>query len=106
MSDRFWVLEGRPEPVTGGLRFRWSRLDAATAYPAVLSKAQQTQSSVVEPPVNWGEWTFVAAEGGTQVAYRACADVGGSLPQNVQQWVATRTLPDTVADVVREAAKR
>ena len=106
VADRYWVLEGRPEPVSGGFRFRWNRLDAASAYPAVVAKAQAISSRVIEPPTNWGEWTFSATDGGTLVAYRACADVGGALPKDVQSWVATRTLPDTVADAVREAGRR
>lgn len=106
VADRYWVLEGRPETVTGGFRFRWNRIDAASTYPAVAAKAQAISSSVIEPPTNWGEWTFSATDGGTLVAYRACADVGGALPKDVQSWVATRTLPDTVADAVREAGRR
>lgn len=106
VADRYWVLEGRPESVDGGKRFRWRRLEAEATYPAITAKARAKSSSVVEPPINWGEWVFRPNGSGTTVEYRACADVGGSLPQSIQSWVATRTLPDTVADVVREARKR
>lgn len=106
VADRYWILEGRPESVEGGKRFRWRRLAAESTYPAVAAKARSHSSSVIEPPTNWGEWVFRPSGSGTEVQYRACADVGGSLPQSVQSWVATRTLPDTVADVVREARRR
>jgi hypothetical protein len=106
VADRFWVLEGRSSSVGEARRFRWSRLDATSTYPNVVSRARQRDASAVEPPINWGEWFFVPREGYTEVQYRACADVGGSIPQNVQQWIASRTLPDTVADVIREARRR
>lgn len=106
VADRYWVLEGRPESYGGGKRFRWHRLEAETAYPKVAERAHATSSSAIEPPTNWGEWLFLPTAEGTEVSYRACADVGGALPQSIQTWVATRTLPDTVADVVREAQRR
>lgn len=106
VSDRFWVLEGQVSNVGASTKFRWNRVDAAATYPAVVEKAHARDSSAVEPPINWGEWTFTPVEGRTEVVYRACADVGGRIPESVQKWVATRTLPDTVADLVREGQRR
>lgn len=104
--DRYWVLEGRASTSGDLRRFRWTKLDSGAAYPAVVQRAQAREAGAVEPPVNWGEWTFQPKGGVTEVQYRACADVGGKLPLSIQQWVASRTLPDTVADVIREAGRR
>lgn len=107
VADRYWVLRGTTlRGADGSVRFRWQRLDAGTAYPKVKEKALAYSSRAVEPPVNWGEWMFRPVGGSVEVAYRACSDVGGSLPTSIQRWVASRTLPDTVADMIREAAKR
>lgn len=106
VADRFWVLRGERAVLGTAERFRWQRIDAASAYPSLITRARERDSGAVEPPTNWGEWDFVANSEGTQVQYRACADVGGSIPQSIQQWIATRTLPDTVGDVVREAKRR
>jgi hypothetical protein len=92
--------------VPEGQRYRWEKLDAATAYPDVRTRALGISSGAIEPPATWGQWTFVRNAAGTVVNYRACADVGGSLPAGIRKWVATRTLPDTVADLVLEAQRR
>jgi hypothetical protein len=105
VADRYWVLEGRSAPVDSGVRYRWQRVPAST-FPAVVSRAEANEAGSIEPPTNWGEWVFRRATSGTEVHYRACADVGGSLPESVQRWVATRTLPDTVSDLVKEARRR
>ena len=106
VADRFWVGEGRTSTVGESQKFRWNRLDATGAYPALVEKARATDSGAVEPPTNWGEWTFTPVNGQTEVIYRACADVGGRIPESVQRWIATQTLPDTIADLVREARRR
>lgn len=107
VADRYWVLRGQTiRGANGTVRFRWNRLDAAKAHPKAVEKALAYSSSAVEPPVNWGEWVFTPGASGTEVRYRACSDVGGRLPQGIQKWVASRTLPDTVADMVREAGRR
>jgi hypothetical protein len=107
VADRYWVLRGVTSPVgDGGLRYRWERLPAQTAHPSAHADAMGRSSGAIEPPINWGEWSFVPKDGRVEVTYRGCADVGGSLPDSIQRLVATRTLPDTVADLVLEAQRR
>ncbi len=103
--DRYWIMEGHTTSLGDARRFRWNRIDAATRYPAAVARAQAIESGAVEPPVSWGEWLFTPKNGLTEISYRNCVDVGGRLPMSIQTWVATRTMPDTVADLIREAKK-
>jgi hypothetical protein len=106
VTDRYWVLRGKEEALANGvMRFRWTRIDAATAYPD-LYRNLSGNGTAIEVPVNWGEWSLAPSEGATEVSYRVCTDVGGALPEWLQKVVAQRTLPDTVADVLREAKAR
>jgi hypothetical protein len=106
VTDRFWVLHGKEEPLAdGGRRFRWTRLDAHAAYPA-LHEQLAASGRALEVPVNWGEWSLSPRGGATAVSYRVCTSVGGSVPEWLQKIAAQRTLPDTVADVLREATAR
>jgi hypothetical protein len=104
--DRYWIMEGHTASIGDARRFRWNRIDAAKRYPAAVARAQAIEAGAVEPPVSWGEWLFTPKNGLTEVSYRNCVDVGGRLPMSIQTWVATRTMPDTVADLIREAKKR
>lgn len=105
--DRFWILEGTVVSSGAERRFRWNRVpNAAATFPTVVQRAQAIESGAVEPPTNWGEWSFIPKGTATEVTYRACVDVGGKLPMSIQTWVAQRTLPDTVADLIREAKRR
>lgn len=104
--DRYWVMEGHAANLGDARRFRWNRISAAAHYPAVVARAQAIEAGAVEPPISWGEWLFTPKGGVTEIAYRNCVDVGGRLPMSIQEWAATRTLPDTVADLIRETKKR
>lgn len=107
VADRFWVLHGTTlRSGDGTVRFRWRRVDAEARYPEVAARARTFHSGAIEPPVNYGEWILRPGAGAATVTYRACSDVGGSLPSSIQKWVAQRTLPDTVADVLRAAKAR
>ena len=107
VADRYWVLSADYGTTDAGLtRYRWNRLDGATHHPEAVKKAKGLASNAIEPPVNWGQWTFLPTDTGTRVTYAGCADAGGALSTTVQRWASTRTLPDTVADLVREAKRR
>jgi hypothetical protein len=107
VADRWWVLRGWSDaPKTGGARFRWERVDAEEAYPA-LAERLAVKGDNLEIAVNWGEWVFVPVQGTTlDVRYRVCTDIGGSLPRWIQRLATQRTLPDTIVDLVREAWRR
>ncbi len=102
VADRYWLLRGRVVREGAKTLFRWERVEDA-AYADAHAEAKERSTSAIEPPVNWGEWMFNPTEAGTDVAYRACVDVGGSIPDGIAQWVAKRTLPGTIADLVLEA---
>lgn len=107
-NDRFWVLRGRQmeEGLTGTLSFRWETFDSRSRYPMLYHRLANTYPQAVEPPVNYGSWSFLPEGGGAKVRYSVCSDTGGRLPASVQRLAATRTLPDTIADLVREGRRR
>jgi len=106
VADRFWVLRGKTLREGEDIRFRWWRESWQEVYPEAAERIATDHPKAIEPPINYGEWQFAPQEEGTLVVYRACADVGGSLPTSIQRFVASRTLPDTVADLVLEARRR
>ncbi len=106
-SDRFWFLRltavSSPERST----VQWDRMGERGGphnlkFDAVLA----ANSSAVEPSLNIGGWTFAKTPAGTRVDYRVCTNPGGSIPVVVQNAATKQTLPETVADVVREAKRR
>lgn len=105
VADRYWILRGTVVKEPDTARFRWTRSPedvGADARADALGRAE----NAIEPPRNVGEWVFQSTPEGTAVHYRACVDVGGSIPMWVQKFVATRTLPDTVTDLITEARRR
>jgi hypothetical protein len=56
--------------------------------------------------VNWGAWTFETRSGHTEAQYHMCSNAGGALPAWVQKIAATRAIPNTVEDVVKDAMRR
>lgn len=105
-SDRFWVLRGKDASESGTRAFRWWKFDAEAAYPETFAQIAEENSGALQPDVNWGQWMFTPEGGKTIVKYLVCTDPGGSMPEWLGKAAATRTLPDTVADVVREGRKR
>ncbi|MCO4746044.1 MAG: hypothetical protein KC912_14710 [Proteobacteria bacterium] len=105
-SDRFWVLSGTDFSSGDTKAFKWDRFDWRTAYPALATDIDTNHSGAVEPVTNYGAWVFSPSATGTQAKYYICSDPGGSLPEWLKKTAATKTLPNTVADVMREARKR
>ena len=105
-ADRYWVLRGDQATLAGGgVAFRWDRFDWRTAYPALAAELERTLPKAVEPDPNFGAWAFVPQAQGTRLDYTLCTE-SGSLPYWLQKAAATKTVPDAMADVVREAQKR
>lgn len=103
-QDRFWILRGGA--VTGpdgGVVFSWDR---SSDHQATRDAIAATDPKAVELPTNYGAWSFLPVEGGTRVRQEVCSDLGGSMPTSIQRWVSTRTMPDTVAEMVVEAQRR
>ncbi len=105
-SDRFWFLHGTIERSGGAITFRWDRLVDGGAYADFYQQVLERHPDAVEIPINVGAWVFTPKDGATQLQYYVCSHTGGSIPGAVQGVATTRTLPDNLADVVREAGKR
>ncbi len=103
-TDRFWVLRGEDASTANERTFRWDRFDWKTKYPELA--AEIAPSGAVEPDPNWGAWAFAASGEGSAIRYYVCSDPGGSLPTWLKETAATKTLPNTLGDVVREGKKR
>lgn len=106
-ADRYWVLRGEhgTDP-DGTRRFRWSRVDAATAFPEIHARLTG-EAGAIEVPVNWGLWRFTPADQDqTDVMYGLCTDAGGVLPTWLQRVSTRQTLPDVVINLVTEAQRR
>ncbi len=105
-KDRFWFLRGkvkRDGPVTA---WWWERLAEGGPHRAVFDQVVAEHPKAIEPTANVGAWHFTAGEGTTAVRYYVCSDSGGAIPRKLQFMATTKTLPDTVADVLNEASKR
>jgi hypothetical protein len=105
-NDRFWFLHGTIERSGGAIVFRWDRLVDGGAYSAFYQQVRAEHPDAVEVPINVGAWVFTPKDGATQMQYYVCTETGGNIPGAVQGVATTRTLPDNLADVVREAGKR
>lgn len=105
-SDRFWVLAGTDFSSGGKRAFRWDRFDWRAAYPELATDIDTNHASAVEPMTNFGAWVLTPTDVGTEAHYYICSDPGGSMPEWLKKTAATKTLPNTVADVMREARKR
>lgn len=105
-ADRYWVLRSRTSTASdGALIFRWDRFDWRSAYPEVATRLGQAHPKAVEPDPNFGAWIFRDGADGGEVRYALCTE-SGSLPGWLQKAAATKTVPDAMADVVREAQRR
>ena len=105
-KDRFWFLRGRvlrSGPVT---TWTWERLEQGGPHKAVYDEVVASNPKAIEPTANVGAWQFTKAEGSTAVRYYVCSDSGGAIPRKLQFLATTKTLPDTVADVLDEAVRR
>ena len=105
-SDRFWFLRGYSEKAEGRATFKWEKLVDGGAHKARWDAVKAENPSAIEPPVNVGMWEFITSGTNTRVRYAVCTDSGGTLPQMLQNTATRKTLPDTVADAVREAKRR
>jgi hypothetical protein len=104
-ADRYWVIRGHVDHHGAGGRYSWDRASGAE-FANVHEQAKRRSTSSLEPPVNFGEWTFSPEDTGARVRYRSCADFGGSVPDMVTSWLATTQVPQTLADLAQEAARR
>lgn len=105
-SDRFWVLKGSDASSGTTKAFRWEKFDWRPLYPDLVASLAADHPDAVEPEPNWGSWVFVPDGARTKATYYICTNPGGSLPSWLAEAAATKTLPSTMADVVREAQRR
>jgi hypothetical protein len=105
-KDRFWFVRGRTILVGDTIAFAWEKLDAGGAHGAAYQQFLLDHPKAVEPPINAGGWLFTPVDDGIEIRYHICTDAGGAVPDNLQSFATSATLPDTVGDLVREARKR
>ncbi len=105
-SDRFWFLTGVIEQSGDTTMFHWDRLVNGGPHAQRYNQVKAAHPDAIEPPVNVGGWQFTTTGASTLIQYYICTDTGGSIPAMVQNAATTRTLPDSVGDLVREARKR
>lgn len=105
-SDRFWFLHGRTVREANRIVFTWDKLENGGAHSAKFQAVKAAHSDAVEPPVNLGGWVFTQSGEQTHIDYFICTDTGGYIPRTVQSAATTRTLPDTIGDLVREGKRR
>ncbi len=105
-ADRFWFLTSNIEKSQGTIVFNWTHLVEGGAHSATWRRVKRAHPDAVEPPVNVGGWIFRREGSQTRIEYYICSDTGGSIPTAVQNAATTRTLPDTVGDLVKEAKRR
>lgn len=106
-ADRFWFLRGHTErAASGAITFWWERLIDGGAHRARWDRVHAEHEGAIEPPVNVGGWVFTPTGSGTSIQYFICTDTGGSIPHSVQNAATTKTLPDTLGDLVREGHRR
>ena len=104
--DRFWFLRGTSRRDGGTLSFTWEKLDEGGSHSTTYQEFVTEHSKAIEPPINAGGWVFTPGAAGTAIRYHICTDAGGEIPQKLQAFATSSTLPDTVGDLVREARKR
>ncbi|NCG17557.1 MAG: hypothetical protein GWP91_00890 [Rhodobacterales bacterium] len=105
-ENRFWVLRGTNTSGGDTLAFQWDQFDWRSAYPELAATLKTDHSSSIEPTPNFGAWKFTETAENTRGVYYLCSNPGGNIPEWVQKAAATKTVPNTVADVVREARRR
>jgi hypothetical protein len=106
-SDRFWFLRGHFVKTATSYVLHWDRMgDGGGPYADRFQQFVAAHPDAIEPPTNVGGWVFTTTDEGTRIQYYICSDTGGTIPMAVQIAASKRTLPDTVGDVVREAARR
>ena len=106
-ADRFWFVRSSVNTDPADAWEKWDMLDAGGSYAAKYAEVKAAYPDAIEPTVNIGEWRFKPdGAGATAVQYLVCTNPGGSIPASIQSAAEQRTLPDTVADLIREGRKR
>lgn len=101
-ADRYWVLRGSTSRSSDGSgAYRYERVDPS-AWPRV-AQVLGGYSGAVEPPTNFGRWSFTPAGDGTRVEYRGCSAFGGSIPSSIQTWLGVQQLPTMLEELITAA---
>lgn len=106
VQDRFWFSRGSVVHGEGWVAWQYQKLEEGGPHRARWEAHRAKHPKAVEPPVSVGTWKLAPTGSGTHIAYKMCTDVGGTLPGPVERVATRRTLPDTVADLVREGRRR
>lgn len=102
-ADRYWVLRGLvSRGGDGSGAYRYERVDPS-GYPRV-AQVLAGYSGAIEPPTNFGRWTFTPTGDATRVEYRGCSAFGGSIPSSIQTWLGLQQLPTMMEELIDAAA--
>jgi hypothetical protein len=105
-ADRYWFLQGQLSVGPERTELAWDKLPAGSPWLAERDRFAAAHPDAIEPPVNVGSWRFDSVPEGVRITYSVCTTSGGSIPVALQNAASRRTLPDNLADVVREARRR
>jgi hypothetical protein len=105
-KDRFWFLRGKVTRTADTVVWWWERLVQGGPHKAVWDEVVAEHPKAIEPTANVGAWHFTTVPQGSVARYFVCSDSGGSIPRKLQFLATTKTLPDTMADVLLEAIRR
>ena len=106
MSDRYWFLRGYFEQEGDVYYFRWSPLVSGGAYTERYQKVKIDYPEALETKINIGSWILYNHDGKTHVEDRLCSHPNGSIPLSLQSIATSKTLPNNVAEIIKETKRR
>ena len=101
-ADRYWVLRGTTSMSGAVGVYEYQRVDPA-AWPRV-AEVLVDHPGAVEPPTNFGRWTFTPDGEITRVEYRGCSEFGGVVPASIQTALARQQLPNMLTELIDAAS--
>ena len=106
MSDRYWFLRGYFEREGDVYYFRWKPLVAGGIHSARYQKVKTDYPDALETKINLGSWIVYSHDGKTHVEDRLCSHPNGSVPVSLQSIATSKTLPNNVAEIIKETKRR
>lgn len=106
-ADRYWFLRGQVAEAGQRWTFAWERIDGQALYPQQHAQTLAANKGAVEVDVNVGSWSFAPVDAGqTEVRFRSCTNIGGSVPRWVGERAARMMLPNNIVDLIKETRRR
>ena len=106
MSDRYWFLRGYFEREGEVYYFRWEPLVNGGTHNVRYQKVQTDYPDALETKINLGSWILYNHDDKTHVEDRLCSHPNGSVPVSLQSIATSKTLPNNVAEIIKETKRR